>query len=142
MEERRNRMRTTMRTNDNIRMHEFIGLDAEVLQATCPTLVGKKGCVVDETRNTLRLRIAAGKDAGNAREIIVPKLGTVFLLRTLDEDAAGGSVATKVEGDGIIHRPEERIKRVGIAARKEGRGRGGRRARGPDGNDVHQTTDR
>jgi len=81
MEERRNRMRTTMRTNDNIRMHEFIGLDAEVLQATCPTLVGKKGCVVDETRNTLRLRIAAGKDAGNAREIIVPKIMLFNILK-------------------------------------------------------------
>ena len=98
-----------MRTNENIRMHELIGLDAEVVQATCPTLVGTRGRIVDETKNTLR--IMTGK-----KEIIVPKQGTRFRLSSQD-------VATDIDGDGIMHRPEERIKRVGIEGRK-GKGKG------------------
>ena len=39
--------------------HELIGLDAKVVDSTNPSVVGIRGRVVDETRNTLGLESSA-----------------------------------------------------------------------------------
>ena len=75
---------------------EFIGLDVEVLSAPCYS--GLSGVVVDETKNTFTI-----DSAGTER--MVPKPGNVFRFayegRTID-----------IIGSEILHRPEDRIKKV------------------------------
>lgn len=74
---------------------ELIGLDVEVLSAPFSGLSGK---VVDETKNTFTI-----ESAGTER--MVPKPGNVFRFayegRTID-----------IIGSEIMHRPEDRIKKV------------------------------
>jgi ribonuclease P protein subunit POP4 len=80
-------------TARNILQHELIGLETEVLECPNRGLVGTKGKVMMETKNTITV---------GART--VPKKGAVLLFN-LD----GKSV--KVSGDKLAARPEERIKK-------------------------------
>ena len=74
---------------------ELIGLDVEVLSAPYSEISGK---VVDETKITFTI-----ESAGTER--MVPKPGNVFRFayegRTID-----------IIGSEILHRPEDRIKKV------------------------------
>lgn len=74
---------------------ELIGLDVEVLSAPYSEISGK---VVDETKNTFTI-----ESAGTER--MVPKPGNVFRFayegRNFD-----------IIGSEILHRPEDRIKKV------------------------------
>lgn len=74
---------------------ELIGLDVEVLSEPFSGVSGK---VVDETKNTFTI-----ESAGTER--MVPKPGNVFRFayegRTID-----------ISGSEIMHRPEDRIKKV------------------------------
>jgi len=79
-----------------LRKHELIGLSVVVREATDPTLVGLRGRVVDETRNTLLVETAKGEKR-------VPKKGVEF---------AFGSEGVRVQGDDLLFRPEDRIKRA------------------------------
>ena len=81
----------------NLRKHELIGRDVEVVGAQDPTIVGVRGRIVDETRNMLRID-AAGTDKW------VPKHGSRFRF-----PAVGGA---EVAGDDILYRPEDRIKKA------------------------------
>ena len=81
----------------NLRKHELIGRSVAVMQSTDPSLVGVRGAVVDETRNTLVV------EAGG-REKRVPKHGTRFWF-----DVQGG---VEVDGDEILFRPEDRVKKA------------------------------
>jgi len=81
----------------NLRKHELIGLPVVVSAATDPTLVGLRGVVRDETRNTLLVETPRG-------EKTVPKHGTTFTF-----EVPGGA---RVEGDDLLFRPEDRIKRA------------------------------
>ncbi|QHK16855.1 MAG: RNase P/RNase MRP subunit p29 [Methanomassiliicoccales archaeon Mx-03] len=83
-----------MRDNRFVRT-ELIGLDVEVLSEPFSGVSGK---VVDETKNTFTI-----ESAGTER--MVPKPGNVFRFayegRTID-----------ISGSEIMHRPEDRIKKV------------------------------
>lgn len=83
-----------MRDNRFVRT-ELIGLDVEVLSEPFSGVSGK---VVDETKNTFTI-----ESAGTER--MVPKPGNVFRFayegRTID-----------ISGSDIMHRPEDRIKKV------------------------------
>ncbi len=83
-----------MRDNRFVRT-EFIGLNVEVLSEP---FFGIDGKVVDETKNTFTI-----ESAGTER--MVPKPGNVFRFayegRTID-----------IRGSEIMHRPEDRIKKV------------------------------
>ena len=81
-------------TSANLRKHELIGLPVVVTASTDPSLVGLRGTVADETRNTLLVETAKGEKR-------VPKKGTSF--------AFGG---IPVQGDDLLFRPEDRIKRA------------------------------
>ncbi len=81
----------------NLRKHELIGLGVAIVRATDPSLVGVRGHVVDETRNLLVV------DAGG-REKKVPKAGSRFRF-----EVQGG---VEVEGDEILFRPEDRVKKA------------------------------
>ncbi|UNQ72554.1 ribonuclease P protein component 1 [Infirmifilum sp. NZ] len=90
-------MRITPR---NILRHELIGLQAEVVEASNPSLIGIKGLVLDETRNTLVI----GEPGGEKRTVL--KFQAVFRFTLPD--------GTKVPVDGrfLMGRPEERMKKV------------------------------
>jgi len=81
----------------NLRKHELIGLTVLVSEATDPSLVGVRGVVTDETRNTLMVET----DKGEKR---VPKHGASFTF-----EARGG---VRVAGDDLLFRPEDRIKKA------------------------------
>jgi ribonuclease P protein subunit POP4 len=81
----------------NLRKHELIGLPVVVSASTDPSLVGVQGVVTDETRNTITVETPKGEKQ-------VPKHGTSFTF------AIQGGV--RVEGDEILFRPEDRIKRA------------------------------
>lgn len=89
-----------MITKDNLLRHELIGLQAEIVWSTDSSLVGKKGIVVDETRNTFVL-----EEAGDLK--VIPKSNADFLFTLPD----GKKV--KVKGRRIVSRPEDRVKKYG-----------------------------
>jgi len=86
-----------VRTSHNITRHELIGLEIEVVGASNKSLEGKRGTIIDETRNTLTIR-EGGKEAK------LLKAAIVF------ETKLGGE-KVRVEGKEIIGRPEDRAKR-------------------------------
>ena len=81
----------------NLRKHELIGLEVEVVQATDPTQAHVRGRVVDETRNTLVLEIQ-----GDEKRI--PKHGSRFRF-----EIQGG---LELDGEEIRFRPEDRVKKA------------------------------
>ena len=74
---------------------ELIGLDVEVLSAPFSGLSGR---VVDETKNTFTI-----ESAGTER--MVPKPGNEFRFTYRGEQIT-------IEGNKILHRPEDRMKKV------------------------------
>jgi len=81
----------------NLRKHELIGLDVEVIHATDPSQAHVRGRVVDETRNTLVLEI-------HGDEKRIPKHGSRFRF-----EIPGGF---EVDGEEIRFRPEDRVKKA------------------------------
>lgn len=81
----------------NILKHELIGLGVEVVVADNKSLVGIKGTVVDETKNTLVIETVKG-------EKIVMK-GSVELKLKID----GEEII--INGKNLVGRPEDRIKK-------------------------------
>ena len=88
-----------MITPQNITRHELIGLAVRIAGGPNSELTGLTGRVVDESRNTLTI------EAGGS-EKVVPKGGFVFSFRLPQEDKW-----VKVDGDVIVARPEDRIKK-------------------------------
>jgi len=85
-----------MITLQNIMYHEIIGLNVSVLESTDNTLVGVSGEVVDETKNTLKIRTTNG---------IKTISKTIVKLNV--EIPTGEK--TIVNGNEIALRPENRI---------------------------------
>ena len=81
----------------NLRKHELIGLDVEVVNATDPSQAHLRGRVVDETRNTLVLEIQGSEKR-------IPKHGSRFRF-----EIQGG---LEVDGEEIRFRPEDRVKKA------------------------------
>jgi len=84
-----------MRNEKNILRHELIGLPCEVVRALNNSSVGVKGKIVDETMQTVVIQ-------DDEKKRIIKK-GTTFRL----------DIGKKVDVDGnyIIARPEDRIKK-------------------------------
>ncbi len=87
----------TQVTRFNIARHELIGLDARVSKSLNKQLIGLRGRIIDETRNTLMLK-------QGPRQIIIPK-DIVHLRLRLPK----GEVA-ELDGRTITARPEDRIR--------------------------------
>ena len=75
---------------------ELIGMETKVMGQGCHA--GIAGLVVDETKNTFVI------DGGD-RERIVPKKGNEFQFTYQGQK-------TVIQGSEILHRPEDRIKKV------------------------------
>jgi len=82
-----------MRRPDNVLRHELIGLECEVVAAVNKSSVGIRGTIKDETMKTIQV--------GSK---IIFKKGSVFRL------ALNGK-KIDVEGDQLLARPEDRIKK-------------------------------
>ena len=87
-----------MKAAATIIQNELIGLDAKVAKSTNRDSIGISGTVIDETRNTLVIR-------HNNIDKTVPKETTIFQF-TLPN---GSTV--EVEGNAIMGRPEDRVKK-------------------------------
>lgn len=84
-----------MRTAKNIGKHEFIGLKAEVVDSTDPSLKGLEGIIVDETKNMLVI------DVGGREKRLIKK-NIRFRLENYGV----------IDGSKVAYRPEDRIKKV------------------------------
>ena len=84
-------------TPHNILQHELIGLEAEVLEDSNPCNAKMRGTVVDETMNTLVLKV-------NGVKRIVKK-NAVFVFELNGE-------SLRVEGRALVGRPEDRVKKT------------------------------
>lgn len=90
-------MRITPR---NILRHELIGLPVEVVEAENPSLVGIRGLVLDETKNTLVIG-----EPGGAKKVVL-KFQATFLFSLPD------GTRVRVDGKYLVGRPEERLKKA------------------------------
>ena len=84
-----------MNKKDLIR-HELIGLKTEIVRAKNPSLVGIKGKIIDETKNTLTIK---GKKMKK-----VLKNQAIFNLKV-------GRKTFQVDGKVLVARPEDRLKK-------------------------------
>jgi len=84
-------------TPQNVLKHEIIGLDARVSGGTNKQLVGLKGKIIDETRNTITIFDGRYKR-------IVPKDVAILRIRLPDE------IWVEVNGKKLVGRPEDRVK--------------------------------
>jgi ribonuclease P protein subunit POP4 len=82
---------------ENVLRHELIGLKTVVSKSPNAILVGTRGQIIDETRNTVKIGTEKGVKT-------IPKEAAVFRF-----DLPDGSIV-EVEGARLVGRPENRIK--------------------------------
>jgi len=92
---------------NNILIHEFMGLEVEIAKSTCRNLIGKKGRIVNETRNTIEIE-------GKGKTMIIPKRSSTFRF------CLPGGESVDVEGRLVEYNPEDRPKRLMKYVRKVG----------------------
>ncbi len=71
---------------------EFIGKELEVIESKNLSLKGKKGKILDETKESFTIR-------ENGKEIMILKRGSTFKINN-----------NLINGDDILKRPEDRLK--------------------------------
>ncbi|MGQ9514545.1 MAG: ribonuclease P protein component 1 [Thermoproteota archaeon] len=76
---------------------ELLSLEVEVVSSTDPTLIGKRGIVIDETKNTFIVRTSSG-------DKMIPKKVAVFRFFL----PSGKKVM--LEGRTLTIRPEDRLR--------------------------------
>lgn len=81
----------------NILRHELIGLKASVARSRNPQLRGKRGVVIDETKNTIILQQKTGRR-------VIPKDVSTFRFYL-----PNGAIV-EVDGARLVARPENRLK--------------------------------
>jgi ribonuclease P protein subunit POP4 len=87
-----------MNPRGDLKRHELIGLEVEIVSSTHQGYVGIRGRVVDETRRMLVIDV-------NGSDKKVPKASCVF-------EFVDGGQKERIEGAEIEFRPEDRVKRV------------------------------
>jgi ribonuclease P protein subunit POP4 len=88
-----------MITPQNIFRHELVGLHVKVVKSTHEGFIGIMGVVVDETKNTIKVEDVSGC------EKVIPKNVATFQFTLPD------SAVVEVDGNIIVARPEDRIKK-------------------------------
>ena len=77
---------------------ELVGLIVNIVKSTDPEWNGKRGIIIDETKNTFKIKIDDIKK-------VIAKKTAVFEFETKEKKI-------KIEGSKILFRPEDRIKKV------------------------------
>ncbi|MBU5575278.1 MAG: ribonuclease P protein component 1 [Candidatus Aenigmatarchaeota archaeon] len=80
-----------------ILMHELIGLKVEVVNSSNAANIGICGTVIDETKNTIKIKTSKGIKT-------IPKEGNEFIFILPNE------MKIKIKGERLKKRPEERLK--------------------------------
>jgi ribonuclease P protein subunit POP4 len=88
-----------MITPQNLFQHELIGLNVEIIESPNKGLIGIKGKVVDETRNTIRVEVDDGQES------VIPKNVAIFHFQTPK------GYIVEIDGQILVSRPEDRIKK-------------------------------
>ena len=78
--------------------HELVGLDVVVSDSTNQQIIGMRGKVIDETRNTLTLETSSG-----TKNVVKDQCVFLFTLPSGE--------AVEVNGKLLVARPEDRIKK-------------------------------
>ena len=86
-------------TKKNLKKHEFMGLEAEVLKSKNETQKGIKGTVINETQKIIKIESKNG-------EKNIQKVGSVFRFTLPNGEKM------KIIGNEIAVRPDERIRKV------------------------------
>ncbi len=87
-----------MITPHNILRHELIGLRVDIVEATHRGYVCS-GKIVDETKNTIKIRLEGGMEKTLPKDCIALKI-------TLPDETV-----VRVDGKLLVARPEERLKK-------------------------------
>lgn len=87
-------------TKRNLLQHELIGLNVEIVKSSDPSVVGKGGKIVDESRNMLVI-----DEGGKLKRI--QKSTAVFRVTLPDGEKIN------VNGRKLVSSPEDRIKKYG-----------------------------
>jgi ribonuclease P protein subunit POP4 len=87
-----------MTVTPGIVQHEFIGLETKVVKSSNPNVVGIRGRVVDETRNTLTI-------SNNGKKKVIIKDIAFF------EFVMPDGTVVEIDGKVLIGRPDDRIKK-------------------------------
>jgi len=77
---------------------ELIGLSVKIKECSDPTWLGKKGLIIDETKNTFLIKI-------DKQEKKIAKNTAVFEFKYNDNKII-------IKGSEIMYRPEDRIKKI------------------------------
>ncbi len=83
---------------ENILRHELIGLEVTVAESTNKQIVGLHGKVVDESRQTLKIKSEKGE-----KTVVKDQCIFSFCLPT--------GICVRVEGKQLVSRPEDRVKK-------------------------------
>jgi ribonuclease P protein subunit POP4 len=87
-------------TPENISRHEFIGLDAKIVEAQNASLINISGKIVNETMKTFHIVNEINQTK------IIPKSGTKFEVKLPNNDYV------VVEGNYLISPPERRAEKT------------------------------
>jgi len=87
-----------MNPRGDLKRHELIGLEVEIIDSTHPGYIGIRGRVVDETRRMMVIEVGGAEKK-------VPKGSCVF-------EFIDGGQRERIAGSEIEFKPEDRVKRV------------------------------
>ena len=86
----------------NINIRELIGLEVTIVTHLDPSLIGMNGRVMDETRSMFLVRT-------EEKEKKVAKKGALFEFNV---PGPRGTMKIVLKGDDLVHRPEDRTKKL------------------------------
>lgn len=97
-------------TANNIVRHELCGLKVRIEESSDPTLEKLSGVVVDESYNMLKIEVKETKGVKKRgkkkpKEKSIPKRNSIFIF-TLPN-----GVKVRIDGELLVGRPEDRIKK-------------------------------
>ena len=99
----------------NFIQHEFIGLNATIIETPAENLQNVSGKVIDETMNTFKFECYS---SGQKKVIIVPKHKTKFRFILPSQPNQKSKFTLELDGTLITKRPEDRIKKLAKLANK------------------------
>ena len=75
---------------------ELIGATIEIVESTNTSLIGKKGKIIDETKNTFTIKDHKTKKILKAQVTLLIKMGNETI---------------KIEGNSLVNKSEDRLKK-------------------------------
>ena len=104
-----------MISEQNLILHEFIGLHTSVIDSPCKSLVDVTGKIVDETMNTFKIEYFT---KGKQKIITIPKHSTRFRIKLPVTGEKSSKDTVDLDGSILTKRPEDRIKKLTKLAKK------------------------